>query len=228
MNQHTSLKVSKRVPGQYHLVLHDQPFYKGLPVLNSEYDLVVQYLDCLHQAIHSALQNSSRIFAVRVDLNFPTYYYSAGQAVLSNEYLQVFIKTLRRRLKKYSDQKKRLLQRVHNVGFEYVWARERGPVSGKPHFHLLLLLNGHSFNTLGSFSDLHESLYNRICESWAEALGIHVSEGRKYAFFAEGAQYMLHSNKPDLLATLFHRASYLAKVSTKDFHGGYHVFGSSR
>lgn len=228
MNQYTSLKVSKRVSGQYHLVLHDQPFYKGLPVLNYEHGLVVQYLDCLHEAIHSALQNSSRIFAVRVDLRFPESSFPAGYEVLSNCHLQTFIKAFRRRLQKHSDEKRRLQQRVHKMVFGYVWTRECGPESGKPHYHLLLLLNGHSFNKLGSFSDSYENLYNRIRESWAEALGRGVCKVRAGVFFPENGQYKLEPNEPDVLADLFRRASYLAKVSTKDFHGGCHVFGSSR
>ena len=228
MNQCTSLKVSKRVPGQYHLVLHDHPFYKGLPVLNYEHGLVVQYLDCLHQAIHSALQNSSRIFAVRVDLRFPDSAFPAGYEVLSNWYFQAFIKAFKRRLQKQSDEKRRLQQRVHKMVFEYVWARECGRKSGNPHYHLLLLLNGHSFNKLGSFSDSYENLYNRIRESWAEALGRGVCKERAGVHFPDNGQYMLEPNEPDALANLFRRASYLAKVNTKDFHGGYHVFGSSR
>src|SRR5690606_21439508 len=122
------------------------------------------------------------------------YYSPYGQEVLSNGYLQSFIKVLRCRLQRYKVRKQRSGARVHNMDFEYVWAREYGPDSNKPHFHLLLLFNGHAFNSLGHFSNIHESLYNRIGEAWGEALGIHVAEGNKFAHFPKIGQYLVDSN----------------------------------
>lgn len=220
--------MSKRVPGQYHLALHTQSTYEGLPLLNIQGGFVGEYLEQLHRTISRSVQCYTKVFAVRVDLRFPQYYVPYGQEVLSNGYLQLFIKVLRYRLQRYKVEKQRSGQRVHNMDFEYVWAREYGPNSDKPHFHLLLLFNGHAFNSLGHFSNTHESLYNRIGESWGEALGVHVAEGCKFTHFPEIGQYLVDSKDPDQLAQMFCRASYLAKVATKNFRDGYHVFGGSR
>ena len=220
--------MSKRVPNQYHLTLHIQPTYKGLPLENCQSGFVAEYLERLHRTIKRSTQSHSKVFAVRVDLHFPQYYHPCDQEVFSNNDLHAFIKVLRRKLVDYKAQKQKEGRRVHDMDFEYVWAREHGPRSNKPHFHLLLLFNGHAFNTLGHFSSDHESLYNRIGESWGEALGIHVAEGSKFTHFPEIGQYLVDSKDPDRVAQVFCRASYLAKVTSKNFHDGFHVFGGSR
>lgn len=220
--------MSKRVPGQPHLICYTESTYRGLPLLNCSNGFVEQYLERLHSAINHTVQSYSRVFAVRVDLHFPQYYVPRQQDVFSNEYLHSFIKVLRRRLRNYKSEKQRAGCRVHSVDFEYIWTREYGPESGRPHFHLLLLFDGHAFNSLGHYSSNRESLYNRIVESWAEVLGCHVSEGGKYVHFPDDGQYLLNSGGQDLLAHLFYRASYLAKLDSKNFHDGYHVFGGSR
>lgn len=167
------------------------------------------------------------MFAVRVDLHFPHYYSPIEQEPLSNNYLHVFIKRFRDRLQRYSGEKQSLGIRVHNADFKYVWAREYGPDSGKPHFNLLLLFNGHAFKGVGSFFG-GENLYSRIGESWAEALGIELTDGVKFVHLPANGQYRIHSRRQEYLTDVFHRASYLTKVVTKDFHDGFHVFGSSR
>lgn len=187
-----------------------------------------EYLDRLYCTIHRAMQNYSRVFAVRVDLHFPQFYSSFESEALTNEPLHLFIKSLRHQLQKYRVHKKRSGQRVHDVSFEYVWAREQGPDSGKPHFHLLLLFSGNAFNTLGHFSNDYESLYNRIGVAWAGALKLYPHEGVQYVHFPIDAQYQLHLENRGQLPELFCRASYLAKVATKNFHDGFHVFGGSR
>lgn len=225
---HQSLAPNKRVSGQNHLTLYTQSSYKGLPLLNCQSGFVANYLERLHSTINRVVKNCSKVFAVRVDLRFPHYYAPYGQEVLSNEYLDSFIKALRGRLQSYKAEKQSAGERVHNVEFEYVWAREYGPNSNRPHFHLLLLFNGHAFNSLGHFSIEHESLYNRIGESWGDSLGIHVAEGSKFTHFPDIAQYLINSRDPEQVAQVFYRASYLAKVASKNFRDGYHVFGGSR
>jgi len=220
--------MSKRVPGQYHLTLHLDSTYKGMPLLNCQSGFVGEYLERLHHTLTHFNQRHSKVFAVRVDLLFPQCYVSCEGEVYSNKYLNHFIKALRCRLLRYKAGKQQNGQRAHSLKFEYVWARECGPSSDRPHFHLLLLFNGHAFNSLGHFSNDYESLYNRIGESWGEVLGIHVAEGNKFTHFPEIGQYLIDTKNFDHVAKLFCRASYLAKVETKNFHDGFHVFGTSR
>lgn len=228
MNKRLSPKISKRVSGQYHLTLHTQPTFNDLPVLNCAGGFVKEYLDRLYRTMHIALGRNSRVFTVRVDLHFPQYYFPSVQETFSNEYLHVFIKSLRQKLQGLRVKKQLAGVRTHNMGFEYVWAREYGQNSDKPHFHLLLLFNGHAFNSLGRFSSAQESLYNRITESWGEALGVHMAKGSKFTHFPDAGQYWIDSRNLDQVAQVFRRASYLAKVASKNFHDGFHVFGASR
>lgn len=220
--------MSKRVPDQPHLTLYTESTYRGLPLLNCDSGFVGQYLERLHSTIHHSVDSYSKVFAVRVDLHFPQYYVPEWQDNFSNEYLHSFIKALEGGLQSYKTEKQRMGQRIHNLRFKYVWAREYGPSSYRPHFHLLLLFNGHAFKSLGQFSCDRDSLFNRIGEAWGNALGIHVVEGSKFTHFPEQGQFFIGSRNPDLVAKVFHRASYLAKVASKNFHDGYHVFGGSR
>jgi len=228
MNQDISSTAIKRVTSQPHLTLHAQPTYEKLPVLNCTGGMVSKYLERWYLTLNHTTQRYSKVFAVRVDLQFPRYYSSIGCQVLSNESLHVFIKSLKHRLKQYSDQRKRSGQHLYSTDFYYVWAREYGSDSDTPHFHLMLLFNGHAFNTLGRFSSERESLYNRIGDSWAEALGMHNAEGVKFIHFPDNCQYLLGSRDQKQLAQVFYRGSYLTKVATKNFHDGFHVFGGSR
>jgi len=128
----------------------------------------------------------------------------------------------------YKVKKARQGIRVQGIGFQYAWAREYGPESGKPHFHILLFFNGQSFRSVGRFDSEVDSLYTRLGEAWANALGLHVGDGGRLISFPERGQQMLLSSDDEAIAWLFCRSSYLAKVESKDFHEGYHVFGSSR
>lgn len=187
-----------------------------------------EYLERLYVTIESAVERYSKVFAVRVDLHFPSYYCPISGYDFSNRDRQLFIKSLRRQLKKYRDQKKSLGKRVHCVNFKYVWARESASLDSKPHFHLLLLFNGHAFNTLGHFSDDQESLYNRIKAAWADVLGLHVAGCSGFIHFPENGQYKLDSMVYTQAGGVFYRVSYFTKVVTKNFRGGCHVFGGSR
>lgn len=218
----------RRVPDQPHLKICREERYDGFPVLQQPGGLIEPYLGRMSSIINKSLSRHGRVFACRVDLHFPQFYHPVDGYGFSNQYFHKFIKTLGRRLAAYKAAKQEMGLRIHSVDFDYVWAREYGPDSNKPHFHLLLLFNGHAFNSLGHFSNAHESLYNRIGESWGEALGFHVAEGSKFVHFPEIGQYLVDSRNSDQVAKVFHRASYLAKVASKNFHDGFHVFGGSR
>lgn len=228
MNQFSPVIPNKRVPHQYHLSVFTNTHYQGLPVVNCNGGLVTEYLDRLYITIQNACVKSSRVFAVRIDLQFPGYYSGPDGEILSNQYLHDFIINLRSALLQYSNNKKLQGIRVHTTDFDYVWAREYGINSNNPHFHLLLLFNGHTFNSLGSFSSDHDSLYNRIGGAWGRVLGLHEVEGARYIHFPHNGCYMVQSDCNSGVSEVFHRTSYLAKVVSKKFGGGCHVFGGSR
>ena len=53
------------------LTLYTNHTYKGMPVLGIHGGMVEEYLTKLHQTIELALQQHSKVFAVRINLNFP-------------------------------------------------------------------------------------------------------------------------------------------------------------
>lgn len=217
----------KRVPGQYHLSLFRGERYKGLPTYTHPEGLVTSYLERLFQVLLGVSNSYSKVLAVRIDLHFPSTFTPSDTDLLTNDCLQRFFKLLRARLDRSSEERLNAGLRVHYHGFEYVWARECGPDSGKPHFHLLLLFNGHAYRGVGIFAG-GENLSTRISESWGEVLGIHIAEGIKYVHFADNGQYLISSGDQRQIEEVFYRASYLTKVSTKNFLERLHVFGSSR
>lgn len=228
MNQFSTVIPNKRDPHQYHLSIFTNTHYQGLPVVNCKGGLVTEYLDKLYVTVQNACVKSSRVFAVRIDLQFPRYYSGPDGEILTNQYLRDFIAHLRSSLRQYSSHKKLEGIRVHTTDFDYVWAREYGMDSNNPHFHLLLLFNGHAFNSLGGFSSDHESLYRRIGGAWGRALGLHEVEGARYIHVPHNGSCMMQVGCNAGLSEVFHRASYLAKAVSKRFGGGCHVFGGSR
>lgn len=225
MNQILTSHYQQRVPAQPHLKIFREERYDGFPVLQQPGGLIESYLERLSKIINKAIRNHRRVFVSRVDLHYPQYFHPIDGGGLSNQCFHAFIKVLTRRLEAYKIDKQKLGFRVHNVDFDYVWAREYSSHNVRPHYHLLLLFNGY---TLGHFSSAHESLYNRIAESWSEALGCHVSEGKAHLHIPEDSQYELQWGNLEQYSKIFHRASYLTKVESKNFHDGYHVFGGSR
>lgn len=215
----------RRVPERPHLTLYYEHFYNQLPVMTQRGPLVKDYLKRLHEVILEALMEDAKVFAVRVDLRFPQFYWPPEGDTLSNEARQQFIKILRQKLAAYEREVAEQGGRRHPAHLRYAWAREHDKGQNKPHFHLLLLFNGHAFNTMGSYTSNANNLYNRICDSWAEALGLVDMEGRGLAEVPENGQYLVHRGNERELQKLFLRASYLTKYATKNFNEGYHPFG---
>lgn len=222
------VKQPKRVPGQYHLTLFRELKYNGLPVLPQSDGLVANFLGRLYQLLRSTLAVYPRTFAVRVDLRFPAHFAPVDNEIFSNIHLQKFFKLLRKKLDLLREAKADQGIRVHEHGLEYAWARECGIDGIKPHFHILLLLNGQAFRGIGGFECGRESLCNVIRGAWAEALGVDFTEGATSVHFPTNGQYLVDSRDQRQIEEVFARASYLAKVSTKNFLEGFHVFGCSR
>lgn len=228
MTTPSSTKPNKRSLRQPHLTLFYEHFYRQLPVMTSRGPLVEEYLERLHEVVLEALRQDAKVFAARVDLRFPTSYWPLEGDILSNAARQRFLKILRRKLDRHQFDVPMDRPARHPHHLRYVWAREYDQGDNKPHFHLLLLFNGHAFSSLGDFNSEGDNLYKRISESWAEALGLPCLEGDGLVHFPENGQYRLSRGDEMALQQLFYRASYLTKEATKHFNDGCHPFGVSR
>jgi hypothetical protein len=202
--------------------------FRGLPVLISKAPFVESWLERTYETIHRALAHHRRLFAIRIDLRFPQNYWLPEGQILGNDYLTRFTESLVAKLDHRRMCAQRRGVRVHLHDLRLIWAREydNGDL-GRPHFHLLLLLNGNAHWRLGSFEQDGEGLFGLAKEAWASALGLHLFDMRGLVEIPDNPlYYMAHDHA--FLGDLFKRASYLCKVRSKSFDGREHSFGCSR
>lgn len=202
--------------------------YNGLPVTTSHGPLVEQYLEKTYAILQRSLASHQRLFAIRIDLRFPRNYWPLEGQTLGNDYLTRFSESLKAKI----DHDQRLARnkgtRVHPACLRRIWAREYRREEDKPHFHLVILLNGAAYNALGHFGSGNQNMMSRITEAWASALGLVSMDARGLVQIPESAQYHVDLRSTASLEALFFRASYLCKMKTKDFGEGLHPFGCSR
>jgi len=111
-----------------------------------------------------------------------------------------------------------------------LFAREYDGYQRKPHFHLLILLNGNAIRGTGKWDLLCDNLYSRLYEAWAFALGMRAYEIEGLIQFANGSaltsrgrnfvrygSMLLERGDEEMFHDLFWTSSYLAKVATKTF-----------
>jgi hypothetical protein len=115
---------------------------------------------------------------------------------------------------------------IHDSKVRYVWAREIGYL-GKPHYHVLILLNRDAFTALGKFELGRENIFNRLVEAWASALRLTLDECNGLVHIPDNPTYQLDRDDERELQELFFRASYLCKAATKVYGDGQHGFGCS-
>ncbi|MTD33722.1 inovirus Gp2 family protein [Paludibacterium denitrificans] len=206
--------------------LFEESLFNGLPVYLRRGPLVLEYLEKLYQVIRTAFSSGSRVFAFRVELRFPAGN-ACDQAALSNHALMKFIASFREKISYNRSCATALDPYAHDAMLRYVWAREVGEC-GSVHYHLLIILNGHAFHTLGDFNSEQSNNYHRVHEAWASALGLSRNEVSGLVHFPHNAVYRVNRGDQVGIEQLFYRASYLCKADTKVFGNGWHGFGASR
>lgn len=204
---------------------HKQSTYLNLPVMTHRGNLDIDYLNSINTVIEQALDQYRRVFAFRIDLRFPTSSYSAKTRVMSN-----FIASLNEQIIADLKRKQKHGGRNNTCTLRYVWAKERNK-SLSNHYHVLLLLNKDVYHCLGYYKVRTGNLASRIMKAWGTAIGLSIEESADLVHFPKNPIYYLDSNKAtfhDQLAELFYRASYLAKVETKEYGTKERSFGRSR
>jgi hypothetical protein len=219
-----------RHSGNTNLHLYDLPTYDGMPVMLPAGPFIREYLFRLKQTIDLALDQHSRVLAFRVDLRLPLGIDLPDYAY-TNEVISRFIDSFKAKIEHNRAKSRERNPYAHDSKVRYVWAREIGE-RGRPHYHLLILLNQEAYYTVGWLKSKASNINNRMKEAWASALGLSVDEVRGLVNIPPNAEYRIvrnvRSGDVDELPALFYRASYLCKAATKSYGDHQRGFDTSR
>lgn len=215
-----------RHPENHNLTLHDGSAFKGLPIQREKGPFIREYLWRLYDTMWSALDQYSRVFAFRVDLRLPTSGMLPSYA-FTNEVIGRFLESFKAKIKHNRRMAKRTNPYAHGCEVRYVWGRELGE-EGRPHYHLVILLNRDAFHTLGRFTSERSNMFNRLEEAWASALRLSREAVVGLVHIPENPVYRLSRADEEGQADFFYRASYLCKAATKTYGDRQHGFGASR
>lgn len=179
------------------------------------------------ETVDKALLRHPRTTAIRLDLRIPDDYWSAFPSSLITR----FFESLKAKVAVDLRRKERSWQKKLACKVSYVWVRELGPVNGKLHFHVLLLLNKDVYLTLGDFKRESGTLAALIQEAWCSALSLPYHQHRRSVHFCKGGVVHMNSNHSDFMRQwqlVMEKANYLAKEATKHYGDGLRSFGCSR
>ena len=214
-----------RHPENSNLTLCREDHYRGLPIQVNKGPFVRNYLRRLDEVVCRALDDYSRVFAFRFDLRFPAAI-DLPDYLYTNEAIERFIESFKAKIKHNRLKAGLSGKYIHDSKVRYVWAREIGYL-GKPHYHVLILLNRDAFTALGKFELGRENIFNRLVEAWASALRLTLDECNGLVHIPDNPTYQLDRDDERELQELFFRASYLCKAATKVYGDGQHGFGCS-
>lgn len=205
-----------------------EPTYKNFPVQTHQGPLIENYLQRLHGMFVSAMNEYSRLYVVRLDLRF-----RAGDELpdiaRTNLPIKKFLDSLKAKLKHKDMMTLRRTGRKNDHGMRYAWAREIGSDSQRPHYHLVLILNGDAYRSLGNYRDAEQpGLYKRCQEAWASAIGQPFDLADGLVSVAPNGQWSLNRLDQMVFCDAFYSASYLCKARSKVFELGFHAFDCSR
>ena len=224
LNDHRSNKMSSRLTNNANLTISNQETFNGHPVQIHKGSLIEDYLTKIERTIQAALFEHPRTVAFRIDLRLPPNNGNNDSSVIGR-----FIESLKAQIKADLLKKQRAGKRVHPCTLRYVWVREQD-TSLQSHYHVVLLLNNDTYNTLGSFNANEGNMSARIQKAWASALSSDVFQSGRLVHFAKNGTYIVKVNSPTYiqdLDNLFHRISYFAKVDTKVYGNRMKSFGCS-
>lgn len=200
--------------------------YGGVPLVNGNRPMVVEFLDVLYGVVDKALGQYSRVSGFRFDLHLPESMQAQAQA-MDNSVMSRFVDSLKAKISHNRRMAAKGGGQVHDTEVRYFWVREVGDW-GKVHYHFALPLNGYAFNWLGSYESKSGNLACRIKEAWASAIGMHAETAGTLVHFPENPTYELRRGDPASVEAFVQRASYMCKAATKQYGQGWHGYGASR
>ena len=219
-----------RHPGNTNLHLHYSDTFEGQPVMGDKGPFVREYLSRLKRTIGMALAQYPRMLAFRVDLRLPEGIDLPIHAC-TNQVISRFTASFNAKIEHNRDKARERNHYARDCKVRYVWAREVGQ-GGRPHYHLLILLNRDAYYTVGRLRSERANNISRMEEAWASALGLSVDHVRGLVHIPENPEYRIdryaRPGDEDELPALFHRASYLCKAATKSYGDRLRGFDTSR
>ncbi|MBL7230762.1 MAG: inovirus Gp2 family protein [Pseudomonas sp.] len=226
----TTQRYPLRHPDNNNLRLHYDETFEGLPLMVSKGPFIREYLSDLKHAIELALAEYPRVLAFRVDLRLPQEIELADYAY-TNQVISRFFESFTKKIRYHQDKVRQRDGYARGCKVRYVWSREVGQ-EGKQHYHVLILLNGNAYYTVGRLRSERVNMISRMEESWAGALGLSVEQVRGLVHIPENTEYRIDRSvrrgDVDELPELFYRASYLCKVATKSYGDRQRGFDTSR
>ncbi|MDR9500071.1 MAG: inovirus Gp2 family protein [Hydrogenovibrio sp.] len=219
----------ERHPSNRNLRLYHEAVYFNLPVMTDKGPLVLEYLERGAKVFMQAVHSHTRTAMFRFDLHFPKSFAHCDTRVISS-----FTDGLRKAIQRA--QKPQPNQRRYPTTFNFIWVKEVGPESGRPHFHFALFLNRDAYFRLGKFNG-ESNLFGLILQQWANALGLPLSVCSGLVHAASNPKYVqlpvmyFDQNATDFQQQImdgFFRLSYLFKSATKVFQNGDRNLGTSR
>jgi len=226
----TTRRYPLRHPDNNNLHLYYGDTFEGLPLMVDKGPFIREYLSDLKHTIELALAEYPRLLAFRVDLHLPQGIELPDYAY-TNQVISRFFESFSRKIQ-YDRERARTHSRfARGSKVRYVWSRET-PRGGRPHYHLLILLNRDAYYTVGRLGSERINMISRMQESWVGALGLSVDQVHGLVNIPENAEYRIDRNvrrgEADELPALFYRASYLCKVATKSYGDRQRGFDTSR
>ncbi|HBO3179818.1 MULTISPECIES: inovirus Gp2 family protein [Pseudomonas] len=219
-----------RHPGNTNLHLYRQPTYRGLPLMIDKGPFVEEYLSRLLRVIQRALTQYPRVMAFRVDLNLPRDI-DPSEYADANKVISRFIASFSAKIEYHRSQLREEKKDARDCRVRYAWAREVG-MGGRPHYHLVFLLNRDAYHRPGRVQSTRRNLVARLQEAWASALQLSVDQVDGLVHITDNATYRIYQNVPDgkldELPELFRRASYLCKAATKSYGSRLRGFDTSK
>ena len=205
-----------------------ETFYKSFPVQTHQGPLVLDYLERLHHVFVRAMNDYSRLYVVRLDLRFRKGD-ELPDIARTNIPIRNFMASLRAKLKNKEDVTLRRRGRVNSHGLRYAWAREVGLDSQRPHYHVVLILNGDAYRSIGNYQDPEmPGLYKMCQEAWASAIGQPFDLADGLVSVVQNGQWHLNRTDQVVFRDAFYAASYLCKARSKVFELGFHAYDNSR
>jgi len=208
------------------LWIYNGYYYNGMPVIWQCGPFIYNYLQRIDETIQGALQDHSNIIAIRVDLRLPSQF-NWRNPPFQRPIFSRFTASLKAKIRRRQIDTERNGKRFHRTKLHYVWTREFGRSSGRPHFHCVLFLNKQTFRGLGEFHPDSQSLFGMISSAWASALGMETATTNGLVSVPKKKQ-MYWLNRHERYDDLFYRLSYFAKLESKQFGLASHNFGTSR
>lgn len=214
-----------RHPENHNLRLYYEDTFEGLPLMIEKGPFVREYLERLKVTVDLALAQYPRVLAFRADLRLPENPELPAYA-FTNEVISRFFASFKAKIQR---NRALALDRgvLHDSGVHYVWSREVGG-KGRPHYHLLILVNRDAFFTMGRLGSDKPNMIRRMEEAWASALDLAVEQVIGLVHIPDNAQFRVDRGNAEELSRLFIRASYLCKVATKSYGDRHRSFDCSR